>query len=159
MGWIAFCCVTTFPNLSNAQCKWIDQAWDEWRTQAGRDSTAQGKSELDLILENVQKLRQQPRSTKTEADKSRPHWRSVSHVEQERSRRINALPISESRKETLRAGRIWIGATEGQACLAWGKPSGVNRTTTQTKVYEQWVYGSGRSYLYFENGILTTIQN
>ncbi|WP_079515848.1 hypothetical protein [Rossellomorea marisflavi] len=40
----------------------------------------------------------------------------------------------------------------------WGEPIKVNRTTTATSVSEQWVYRDYR-YLYFENGILTTIQD
>lgn len=41
---------------------------------------------------------------------------------------------------------------------SWGKPDDVNTTTTIYGTREQWVY-SGYRYLYFENGILTTIQN
>jgi hypothetical protein len=40
---------------------------------------------------------------------------------------------------------------------SWGKPFRVNRTTTATRNIEQWVYGNGR-YLYFEDGVLTAIQ-
>lgn len=39
----------------------------------------------------------------------------------------------------------------------WGRPQKINRTVTARGTREQWVYGGG--YLYFENGILTTIQN
>jgi hypothetical protein len=39
----------------------------------------------------------------------------------------------------------------------WGKPDDVNRTTTKNGVSEQWVYPGDR-YLYFEDGILTAIQ-
>lgn len=41
---------------------------------------------------------------------------------------------------------------------SWGRPERVNRTTTVRGVHEQWVYGSG-NYLYFESGLLTSIQN
>ena len=40
----------------------------------------------------------------------------------------------------------------------WGRPESVNKTTGSYGTHEQWVYG-GRNYLYFENGVLTTIQN
>lgn len=40
---------------------------------------------------------------------------------------------------------------------SWGRPNKVNKTTTAYGVREQWVYGGG--YLYFENGVLTSIQN
>ena len=40
---------------------------------------------------------------------------------------------------------------------SWGKPLKINRTTTATSHREQWIYRGG--YLYFNDGILTTIQN
>ena len=40
---------------------------------------------------------------------------------------------------------------------SWGKPRDINRTIGSYGTHEQWVYGGG--YLYFENGILKTIQN
>lgn len=40
---------------------------------------------------------------------------------------------------------------------SWGPPRDIHRTTTRSGVREQWVYSSSR-YLYFENGILTAIQ-
>ena len=40
---------------------------------------------------------------------------------------------------------------------SWGRPTSVNTTTTRHGVRQQWVYGSG--YLYFEDGILTSVQN
>lgn len=41
---------------------------------------------------------------------------------------------------------------------SWGRPESVNRTTSAHGTREQWVCG-GRNYLYFEDGVLTTIQN
>jgi hypothetical protein len=44
----------------------------------------------------------------------------------------------------------------------WGRPQSINRTTTSTGVNEQWVYGGydyENNYLYFTNGVLTTIQS
>jgi hypothetical protein len=40
---------------------------------------------------------------------------------------------------------------------SWGKPQHINRTTTAGGKREQWVYG--RNYLYFDNNVLTAIQN
>jgi len=40
----------------------------------------------------------------------------------------------------------------------WGSPQKINRTTTAYSVSEQWVYGNGR-YVYFEDGIVTAIQD
>lgn len=39
----------------------------------------------------------------------------------------------------------------------WGKPESINTTTSHSGTREQWVYSNG-NYLYFENGVLTTIQ-
>jgi hypothetical protein len=40
----------------------------------------------------------------------------------------------------------------------WGSPEKINRTTTANKVSEQWVY-SGYRYIYFDDGIVTAIQD
>lgn len=55
--------------------------------------------------------------------------------------------------------KVRIGMTDSVAEATdypWGKPLRRNRTTNARGVREQWVY-SGNRYLYFENGILTTI--
>ena len=54
--------------------------------------------------------------------------------------------------------KVFIGMTPDQAKLSWGLPKNINRTHTGSGISEQWVFSSG-SYLYFENGILKTIQN
>ncbi len=61
---------------------------------------------------------------------------------------------AERRKHGVR-----IGMTEDEVRQSsWGKPESVNRTTMASGTHEQWVYGGG-SYLYFEDGVLTSIQN
>lgn len=52
-----------------------------------------------------------------------------------------------------------IGMTKKEAeNSTWGKPQKINRTTTVYGVSEQWVYSNYR-YLYFDDGILTAIQD
>jgi tetratricopeptide (TPR) repeat protein len=52
-----------------------------------------------------------------------------------------------------------IGMTQDEVLnSSWGKPLDRNKTTTEYGVSEQWVYGSDR-YIYFDNGIVTAIQN
>lgn len=47
-----------------------------------------------------------------------------------------------------------------QAPCCDGRARDINRTISQYGVHEQWVYGEyGSSYLYFEDGALTSIQN
>jgi hypothetical protein len=61
-------------------------------------------------------------------------------------------------REWRKRGGVSIGMSQKQVLGSnWGRPEHVNRTITARGVREQWVYG--RSYLYFEDGVLTTIQN
>ena len=71
---------------------------------------------------------------------------------------------AKEQREVLAARRrlgVEIGMTEERVLQSsWGKPDHVNRTTTANGVREQWVYDSrGSGYLYFDDGILTGIQN
>jgi uncharacterized protein YdaU (DUF1376 family) len=62
-------------------------------------------------------------------------------------------------REFKRKGGVKVGMTAAQVRASnWGAPSSVNRTTTAGSVHEQWVY-AGHNYLYFENGVVTAIQN
>ena len=62
-------------------------------------------------------------------------------------------------KAYLRSRGVTIGMTPSEVHASkWGKPKSVNRTTSAYGTREQWVYGGG-NYLYFENGVLTSIQN
>lgn len=55
-------------------------------------------------------------------------------------------------------GRVKIGFTKKMCEEAWGEPNEINKSIGSWGVHEQWVYGLG-SYLYFENGKLTSIDN
>ena len=68
-----------------------------------------------------------------------------------------------ARQEAARLAKlpgVKIGMSADQIIKGsnWGKPKSVNRTINSSGTHEQWVYGNG-NYLYFTNGILTTIQN
>jgi len=54
--------------------------------------------------------------------------------------------------------KIKVGLTKGQVLLSWGKPGDVNTTITARGRREQWVY-SLKSYVYFDDGLVTAIQN
>lgn len=64
-------------------------------------------------------------------------------------------------KQAILKGKVRIGMTKEQARAAWGEPTKVNRTVTQSGVHGQWVYNcvGALSFLYFENDILTSWQN
>lgn len=66
--------------------------------------------------------------------------------------RNTEIPIAYKKSEPT------IGMTKSEVeNSTWGNPNKINKTTTQYGVHEQWVY-SGNRYLYFDDGILTSIQ-
>lgn len=58
--------------------------------------------------------------------------------------------------QRILTGKVKIGMTKEMCELSWGKPKKINETITSSSKNEQWVYSE--NYLYFDNGILTTIQ-
>lgn len=53
---------------------------------------------------------------------------------------------------------VRIGMTEKEVLMSsWGRPESVNRSIYPSHIREQWVY-PGFQYLYFDNGVLTSIQ-
>lgn len=64
-----------------------------------------------------------------------------------------------ARKAELALPEPTIGMTEKQVGTGkWGWPNKVNRTINASGKSEQWIY-DGIGYLYFTNGILTSIQD
>lgn len=57
----------------------------------------------------------------------------------------------------IKKGNVRIGMSEKECELSWGEPNDINTTSGSWGIHEQWVYDD--SYLYFENGKLTSIQN
>lgn len=74
-------------------------------------------------------------------------------VKVEEQKRLQAI-AKKKKSEGVR-----LGMTPADVVASsWGKPQRINTTTNKWGERQQWVYKSG-SYLYFENGVLTTIQN
>lgn len=63
-----------------------------------------------------------------------------------------------ARRRDKTSGAIIGMPKEEVIASSWGKPRRVNRTTTGSGAHEQWVYDSKNLY-YFDNGVLTAIQN
>ncbi|OFY16576.1 MAG: hypothetical protein A2X02_05405 [Bacteroidetes bacterium GWF2_29_10] len=57
---------------------------------------------------------------------------------------------------TILQNNIKIGMTREMCKLSWGEPNKINKTITDKKKSEQWVYTD--NYLYFEDDILTAMQ-
>lgn len=55
-------------------------------------------------------------------------------------------------------GKVCLNMTKEMCIAAWGEPIYVNSSIVKGLVVEQWVYG-WRTYLYFDNNVLTAIQN
>lgn len=73
-------------------------------------------------------------------------------------RRHVARSWSDDALRAIACGSVYIGMSADQVVAAWGRPRDINRTTYSFGVHEQWVYNNS-SYVYFENGIVTAIQN
>jgi ribosomal protein L37E len=74
--------------------------------------------------------------------------------EQAEDARIKAVEVKMRKSQG-----VTIGMTEEEVLASnWGKPKRINTTTRSSGVSAQWVYDGG-GYLYFEDGVLRTIQN
>jgi len=74
----------------------------------------------------------------------------------QRDARDKAAAQREAAIKRSKGVNIGMSAEDVRAS-SWGHPNRVNRTTTKYGTREQWVYDGG--YLYFENDVLTAIQN
>lgn len=76
----------------------------------------------------------------------------------DRERRRAIAQQAEAERRRKKSEGVRIGMTQNDVIASsWGKPRKINRTTTARAVREQWVYDGG--YLYFDDGVLTAIQN
>ncbi len=75
-----------------------------------------------------------------------------------KTKQLNTIPFGTSPiiASQIRANKISLGMTTKHVILSWGKPQNINRSIGRWGVHEQWVYSN--RYLYFENGILTSLQ-
>lgn len=78
---------------------------------------------------------------------------------QNEKRKAEELRVVKAEKARKKSEGVRVGMSQAEVLeSSWGRPEKINTTTTRRGDREQWVYGIG-NYLYFENGILTTIQN
>lgn len=98
---------------------------------------------------------------KKEADQAKAEEAQAKAQERKEreQQRIQALvdKYGQSNVNLARQGKVKIGWNKELCKEAWGEPRSVNKTTTAYGVNEQWVYSTSR-YLYFDNGVLTAIQ-
>jgi len=72
--------------------------------------------------------------------------------------------LSLEKKQAILNGKLLIGMTREEVLASWGRPRKSNISEGSWGVDEQWIYGRHRRnfsdvcYVYFRNGILTSIQ-
>jgi hypothetical protein len=98
--------------------------------------------------------REKARQEKQAQEERKAQQRAEKKAEQERAKRLQ-----EQRRQAAKPSPR-IGMTRQQVVndSNWGRPYDINRTTSVSGVREQWVYDN-RRYLYFDNGVLTAIQD
>lgn len=95
---------------------------------------------------------------RAEEERRREETRLQREKEEREHKATLYLKYGKQTADLILAGKVRIGMTREMCREAWGSPDDINRSSGSWGVHEQWVYGLG-SYLYFENGILSSIQN
>lgn len=83
------------------------------------------------------------------------HQRKKEIEKRQRENRIKSFPADI--QNCIKNKQVQIGMTEEQVILSWGRPKRINESVGRWGRHEQWVY-SDSTYIYFENGILTSWQ-
>lgn len=76
--------------------------------------------------------------------------------------RLEAIKSFNRRFDAAANQEVMRGMTKAQVELAWGKPNKINTSIGSYGKHEQWVYrrGAGSAqYIYFENGVVTSMQD
>lgn len=119
------------------------------------------------ILRNIESVKFIPKELKSQVNKlnqlATKETKKYNAKRDKERTKIEAERKAEQKEQQIDSSTrnpkpVRIGMTD-EAVLTegWGRPDKINRTTTATGVSEQWVYGY--KYLYFEDGVLVTIQN
>lgn len=120
-----------------------------------REDSASSYSETRIFTEHPEVIVARHDKSKMEA---------ATRAANEQAVLLKAGADAEAKRKSLaaanaRKGGVRLGMSKKQVLSSsWGKPFDINRTISASGTVEQWIYGSG-SYLYFHDGILTTIQN
>ena len=78
--------------------------------------------------------------------------------QQRRELYVQAHPeLADRVKSAVLKGNITLGLSCDDTRASWGAPTKIHRTVGTYGVHEQWIYGD--TYIYFENGILTSWQD
>lgn len=127
------------------------------------DYSGYGADQIHAFKEKVLKGLPEKIAAQEEAEEAEERKRIAAQEAAVREE-VERIAAQEAAKEAAEKARrkqegVVIGMTQQEVLdSCWGNPLKINRTTTVYGVSEQWVYDN-YNYLYFEDGILTAIQN
>lgn len=125
---------------------------------------AKRQQEINDSIEEVnykieqQRQRQQYLANQKKLEEQRKKEKEEYEIKQKARRQSLITKYGSENGELIFNRKVKIGWTKEMCIESWGKPRDVNRTTTANGTNEQWVY-SLKKYLYFDNNILTAIQD
>ncbi|MEZ4876379.1 MAG: hypothetical protein R2805_02335 [Flavobacterium sp.] len=131
------------------------------REQEIRDSLEYAKQKIinDAIAKERQKQVAKTQTLAIKNEAKRKADRKLENTKKDNERRKSIIEkYGVVNGEAILKHIVKIGWTKEMCIASWGKPKDINRTTNRYIVFEQYVY-SLKKYLYFENGILTSIQD
>jgi hypothetical protein len=115
------------------------------------------QTDADRALETLDRLQREQDSAERERKAKAEEKKQADRARQQREANIRANASTPAEAQAMIERRVWIGMSQKQAELSWGKPPRVSHRTTATYVMEIWFYSGGT--LTFENGKLTVIDN
>ena len=135
-------------------------ALENTRKQAIADSISTAKRIADERAEKARIAAAEKEQRKQAAiRKQKEKEQREAEMQEQRNKWYSDLVLKygEDDAKLIAAGRVRIGWSAQKCRESWGTPREINRTTNAYGVTEQWVYSKG--FLYFKDGILTTIQD
>ena len=139
-------------NYSNKQYGELKKNLDllhQFHPEAPELATANGLYNRGLKEQEAMRKKAEAEAAKREAERRA----KMSKIE----RIMEKYNCSREIAEVISKKQVRIGMTTDQVRAAWGRPERVNRTVGSYGVHEQWVYGY--TYLYFEDGVMTSFQD
>ncbi len=114
---------------------------------------------IDNILNeyNAQKDKERRLAQTEAAQREKLAMQKEVKLKQQRLEKLTAKYGAEA-AALIAEGRVAIGMTQEMCREAWGHPNDTRNTTTANMKTSVWLYGY-KTYLYFDNGKLSLIQN
>lgn len=133
----------------------------ELREKVKNDSIQyENQKKINNLIEKEQRIKDAKKQIviKEKQKKQEIAIKTTRKLENEKRRNLIINKYGKENGEAILNHKVKIGWTKAMCVASWGKPYDINRTTSAYGTQEQYVY-SLKKYLYFENGILTGIQD